>query len=194
MRHNSDRRFALPAHKEVDLSSVLATPRHLTPLDPAPVTAVPSRTGSALGALWESKEIVFILVGIAIAFTVHFGFGDFVQTESSTPKLRTPAPAASEIGVSDRVRAAAFERAARRSGAGQKRKSRAAKRAAAVASAPVVRRSAPSPRPLTATPRVSSPVASPAPAPLRRQAVSKPRSSPARNTGGGGGQSFDDSG
>jgi hypothetical protein len=189
MRHNPI--AASDACPPGSSSRVLATPRHLSSLDPAPLTAeLPSGAGSVAASLWWSKEIVFILLGIAVAFTVHFGFGDFVQTESSTPKLRAPAATSSEIGVSDRVRAAAFERAARRSGVGHHSRS-PSKKAAVVAGTPTARSSTPSLRRVSPPTRVTSP--SPAPAPIRQPAVSKPRPAPARNAGGGG-QSFDDSG
>ena len=69
---------------------------------------------AALGAtLRESKEMVFILVGIALAFTIHFGFGDFVQNRVEHAQVRSPL-AATEVGNSARVRAAAFERAGQR--------------------------------------------------------------------------------
>jgi hypothetical protein len=149
---------------------------------------------SLVATLRESKELVFLLVGIALAFTLHFGFRDFVSTESSTPTSRPVANR--ELGNSERVRAAAYERAGQRAARERRaaRRVRAAQRASAARAASASAASRSSARATFSTQRATS-NASPTSArsaPVR-PAPSKPRPAPAK-TGGGGGQSFDDSG
>jgi hypothetical protein len=157
--------------------------------------ATPAAPLSLAETLWESKEIVFILVGIVLAFTIHFGFSDFVSTQSSTPTTRPVA--GKELGNSERVRAAAYERAGQRVARERRarRAARAAQRAAAAraAAAAAAPRSSASAR--FSSQRVTRATAQPSPTPARSAPApathSKPRS-PAKS--GGGGQSFDDSG
>jgi hypothetical protein len=164
---------------------------HLAPAE------APAAKASLAATLRESKEIVFILVGIAVAFTVHFGFGDFVQTESSTPKARS-VPAAKAIGEPERVRAAAFQErysAERRRRFAQDRAARRAARAAAAAAAAAARR-APAASARRSAPASTVRRTSPKPTPSYTPSPSpRPKPAPARSGGGGGGgQSFDDSG
>jgi hypothetical protein len=149
--------------------------------------AEPTGTAPSLKAvLLESKEMVILLAAIALAFLIHFGFGDFVQTESSTPKVR---PAAAEVGVSARVRAGEFVRAGQRVA---RRRAEARKLAAEHAAAARTVIHKPSPAPSTGT--VTTPRSSSPSVPTQHSAPSKQQSSPKRSSGGGGGQSFDDSG
>jgi hypothetical protein len=213
---SSDRRTTLPVYKEVKPPTVLAPPPQSSSF-PAPAEPHRARTlrdrsraGRALSPVQapsqaapaslavtvrESKEILFILAGIALAFTIHFGFGDFVKTESNTPELRSPLASANEIGQTARIRAAAFERAGER--AARRRRAVRRNRTPRAVAPPRVSAASSGPTQPTPPPRVASPPAStpraPAPAPAPRPAPSKPRPAPASN-GGGGGQSFDDSG
>jgi hypothetical protein len=177
-------------------------PARLEPDPPRPepeLRPVEAARAPSLGAiLLESKEMVFLLVGIVLAFLIHFGFGDFVKTESSTPKVRN-AVSVNEVGSSERVRAESFERAAERAARRRQAAQRARTRRAAAARAAAARSAAASAAARSSTSGTSSApstrstpaVSSPAPAP---RTAPKPRSSPARSGGGGGGQSFDDSG
>jgi len=139
--------------------------------------------------------MVFLLVGIMLAFIIHFGFSDFVKTESSTPTIKPPV-AGSEVGSSERVRAGSFERAAERTARRQHvarvraRAAAAAAAARAAATRPAAASTQRSSSSVRSTPSTSRPaVSSPSPA-----ARSTPKPTPSRGGGGGGGQSFDDSG